>query len=373
MATSASVLPGQQESASALSGVARALVLAGKLTQETAEAINQQARAQRKGFIAQLTALGAVSASDLAHMLSQTFATPLIDISAIDPLRLPQDLIDPKICLEYQVLPLSKRNGRLLVATADPSNRDTAEQIKFRTLMGVEWVIAEYDKLAGLIDAQLKTHQSAASNATSTDYGDLDAALAASVSDAREESASSLDSGKVGVDDAPVVRFFHKMLVDAIGMRASDLHFEPYEFNYRVRYRIDGELREIAAPPPAIKEALASRIKVLARLDIAEKRVPQDGRMKLRIGPEKVIDFRVSTLPTLFGEKIVIRILDSSNVRMGIDVLGYEPEQKQHLLDAIARPYGMILATGPTGSGKTVSLYACLNLVNKQGVNISTA
>ena len=181
------------------------------------------------------------------------------------------------------------------------------------------------------------------------------------------------DAGNVDTDDAPVVRFFHKMLVDAINMRASDLHFEPYEFTYRVRFRIDGELREIASAPPAIKDRLASRIKVLSKLDISEKRIPQDGRMKLRLGPEKVIDFRVSTLPTLFGEKVVIRILDPSSARMGIDALGYDAIEKERLLKAIYRPYGMILVTGPTGSGKTVSLYSCLNLLNQPGVNIATA
>jgi type IV pilus assembly protein PilB len=175
------------------------------------------------------------------------------------------------------------------------------------------------------------------------------------------------------VEDAPVVRFLHKMLMDAFSMRASDLHFEPYEHTYRVRFRIDGQLREIASPPTAIKEKLASRIKVISRMDISEKRVPQDGRMKLKVGPDKVIDFRVSTLPTLFGEKIVIRILDPSSAKLGIDALGYDPDEKERLLKAIARPYGMILVTGPTGSGKTVSLYTCLNLLNQPGVNIATA
>ncbi|MDR0457917.1 MAG: type IV-A pilus assembly ATPase PilB [Burkholderiaceae bacterium] len=377
MATTASttILSTQPENTLVLPGVARALVFAGKIAQETAEAINQQAQARRRDFIAELLEAGAISASDLAHSLSQAFSSPLIDILAIDPIRLPQDLIDPKICLDYRVLPLSKRNGRLLVATADPANHEAAEQIQFSTQLGVEWIVAEYDKLVQLIDAQVKAHQTSITNFPSSDYGDLDAALAASVTDAgeEEESGNNLNNSQVNADDAPVVRFFHKMLVDAIKMGASDLHFEPYEFTYRVRYRIDGELREIAAPPPAIKESLASRIKVLSRLDIAEKRVPQDGRMKLRVGPDKVIDFRVSTLPTLFGEKIVIRILDSSSTRMGIDALGYEPEEKQRLLDAIGRPYGMILATGPTGSGKTVSLYSCLNLLNKPGVNICTA
>ena len=175
------------------------------------------------------------------------------------------------------------------------------------------------------------------------------------------------------VDDAPVVKFLHKMLLDAFNMRASDLHFEPYEHTYRVRFRVDGELREIASPPIAIKDKLASRIKVISRMDISEKRIPQDGKMKLKIGPDRVIDFRVSTLPTLFGEKIVIRILDPSSAKVGIDALGYEPEEKERLMDAISRPYGMVLVTGPTGSGKTVSLYTCLNILNKPGINISTA
>ena len=374
MAVPAPILPAQQESptasASTLSGVARALVLAGKLTHEAAEAINQQARAQRRSFIAQLTESGAVSASDLAHMLSQAFAAPLIDVAAIDPRHLRGDLIPPKLCVDYRVLPLSKRNGRLLVATADPSNRETADRIKFATQLSVEWVVAEYDKLVKLIDTQASTaRQSFEADFSGDDYADLEAEFE---TDAADGEGPGSQFGE-GVGDAPVVKFLHKMLVDAINMKASDLHFEPYESNYRVRYRIDGELRTITAPPLAIKETLASRIKVLARLDISERRVPQDGRMKLRLGPNRAIDFRVSTLPTLFGEKIVIRVLDSSGINMDIESLGYEVGEKQHLLDAIARPYGMILVTGPTGSGKTVSLYSCLNLLNKPGVNISTA
>jgi type IV pilus assembly protein PilB len=376
----------QPENTSTLSGVARALVLAGKLTEETADAIHQQARAQRKNFIAQLTESGTVSASDLAHILSQAFAAPLIDLAVVDPMRLRQDLLEPKLCKDCQVLPLSRRNGRLLIATADPSNEEAIEQIRFQTQASVDWIVAEYDKLTQLIAAQVSAYLAPSPSASATatsgnpsgpveapDFGDLDAALAASVTEVAEDDGDSLDSTKFNAGDVPVVRFLNKMLLDAINMKASDLHFEPYEFSYRVRYRVDGELREIASPPPAIKEALASRIKVLARLDIAEKRVPQDGRMKLRVGADRVIDFRVSTLPTLFGEKIVIRILDPSSARMGVEALGYEPEEKQRLLDAIGRPYGMILVTGPTGSGKTVSLYACLNLLNKPGVNISTA
>ena len=355
-----------------LPGVARALMLAGKLTQKSAEEVTQRAQALRKSFIAEVTGSGAVSASELAHILSQMFTAPLIDLAAVDPMRLRQDLIDPKLCIEYQVLALGKRNGRLLVATADPSNQEAAEKIKFTTQSGVEWIVAEYDKLAQLIAAQTKAYQASSAGFSGTDYGDLEAALSAGATADAASGGDESGEGENG-EDASVVKFFHRMLVDAVNMQASDLHFEPYEFSYRVRYRIDGELREIASPPPAIKEKLASRIKVLSRLDIAEKRVPQDGRMKLRLGPEKVVDFRVSTLPTLFGEKIVIRILDPSSARMGIDALGYDEVEKQRLLDAIKRPYGMILVTGPTGSGKTVSLYSCLNLLNKPGVNISTA
>ena len=231
--------------------------------------------------------------------------------------------------------------------------------------MGVDWVIAEYDKLSKLVDANATTATEAMEDIIGGDF-EFDEAAAEAVIDNGQANTSE-------VEDAPVVRFLHKMLMDAFSMRASDLHFEPYEHTYRVRFRIDGELREIASPPIAIKEKLASRIKVISRMDISEKRIPQDGRMKLKVGPDRVIDFRVSTLPTLFGEKIVIRILDPSSAKLGIDALGYEPEEKERLIKAIGRPYGMILVTGPTGSGKTVSLYTCLNLLNQPGVNIATA
>jgi len=349
----------------ALPGLGRALISAGKLTQKTAEDIVRKAQASRNSFIAEVTGAGIVSASDLAHTVSSIFGAPLLDLNAIDPLRLPRDLLDAKICQAYRVLVLSKRSNRLIVATADPTDQEAAEKIKFTTQMGVDWVIAEYDKLVRLIDANTKTASEA-----------LDAYAGAGEFEFEEASSETeADPGDAAndVEDAPIVKFLHKMLLDAFNMRASDLHFEPYEHHYRVRFRVDGELREIASPPIAIKEKLASRIKVISRLDISEKRVPQDGRMKLKVGPDRVIDFRVSTLPTLFGEKIVIRILDPSSAKMGIEALGYEPEEKERLLKAIERPYGMILVTGPTGSGKTVSLYTCLNLLNKPGVNIATA
>lgn len=341
--------------------------MAGKLSQHSAEEIYRKARAGKKNFVAELTESGAVSAADLAHTMSLAFAAPLIDIDAIDPNRLPEGLLDAKLSQAYRLLALGKRNNRLIIATADPSHLEAAEKVKFSTQMGVEWVIAEFDKLSRLIETLTKSTTQAMEGIVGADFEFDEASLESAVPEHEEESAQT------DVEDAPVVRFLHKMLIDAFNMRASDLHFEPYEHNYRVRFRVDGELREIASPPIAIKEKLASRIKVISRLDISEKRIPQDGRMKLKIGPDRVIDFRVSTLPTLFGEKIVIRILDSSSAKMGVEALGYEPDEKKRLLDAIKKPYGMILVTGPTGSGKTVSLYTCLNLLNKPGVNIATA
>ena len=352
----------------ALPGLARALMSAGKLTQKAAEDVLKKSQAGKTSFIAELTGSGVVSPADLAHTVSAVFGAPLLDLEAIDPLRLPKDLLDAKICQAYKVVVLSKRNNRLIVATADPTDQEAAEKIKFTTQMGVDWIISEYDKLNRLVESVTKSASDA-----------LDAAAAGGGGDFEfddipvDEAVEPADAGAGDVEDAPIVKFLHKMLLDAFNMRASDLHFEPYEHYYRVRFRIDGELREITTPPIAIKDKLASRIKVISRLDISEKRVPQDGRMKLKVGPDRVIDFRVSTLPTLFGEKIVIRILDPSSAKLGIDALGYEPEEKERLLHAIGRPYGMILVTGPTGSGKTVSLYTCLNLLNKPGVNIATA
>ncbi|MGB3067840.1 MAG: type IV-A pilus assembly ATPase PilB [Ottowia sp.] len=351
----------------ALPGLGRALVMAGKLSQQAAEDIYRKARAHSKNFVAELTESGAVSAADLAHTMSTAFAAPLVDIDAIDPARLPENLLDTKLSQAYRLLALGKRNNRLIIATADPSNLEAAEKVKFSTQMGVEWVIAEFDKLSLLIETLNKSTSQAMEGIVGADFEFDESSLESSTPEEKEEAPQN------DVEDAPVVRFLHKMLIDAFNMRASDLHFEPYEHHYRVRFRVDGELREIASPPIAIKEKLASRIKVISRLDISEKRVPQDGRMKLKVGPDRVIDFRVSTLPTLFGEKIVIRILDSSSAKLGIEALGYEPEEKDRLLKAIKQPYGMILVTGPTGSGKTVSLYTCLNLLNKPGVNIATA
>lgn len=350
----------------ALVGLARALVNAGRLTEAVAQEVARKALTHKVSFVAQLVASNTVSAAELAHHIAHIFSTPLLDLDALDATHLPHNLLDAKLCASYKVLPLFKRGNRLIVATADPSDKEASEKIKFATQMGVDWIIVEYDKLCRLVDATTKS----VSEALETFNTDSDFQFD-DIKDSSE--AEEKDTGAAEVEDAPVVKFLHKMLIDAFNMRASDLHFEPYEHSYRVRFRIDGELREIASPPIAIKEKLASRIKVISRLDISEKRVPQDGRMKLKVGPDRVIDFRVSTLPTLFGEKIVVRILDPNSAKMGIDALGYEAEEKKRLLDAIQRPYGMILVTGPTGSGKTVSLYSCLNMLNKPGVNISTA
>ncbi len=349
----------------ALPGLGRALISAGKLGQKSAEDIFRKASVNRTSFIAELTGSGYVSASDLAHTLSYAYAAPLVDLDAIDVQRLPKGLLDTKICSAYRVVVLSRRNNRLIVATADPSDQEAAEKIKFSTQMGVDWIIAEYDKLLKVVEIHTASAAETIEDIIGGEF-EFDEGTADHASDGAQSSVAE-------VEDAPVVKFLHKMLVDAFTMRASDLHFEPYESTYRVRFRIDGELREIATPPVAIKDKLASRIKVISRMDISEKRVPQDGKMKLKIGPNRVIDFRVSTLPTLFGEKIVIRILDPGAAKLGIDALGYEADEKARMLAAIARPYGMILVTGPTGSGKTVSLYTCLNLLNKPGVNIATA
>ena len=348
---------------SALSGVARVLVHAGKLNAKTAEDLVRSAKDKRASFIASVIGAGAVSPADLAHTLATALALPLLDLSAIDAQRLPRGVIDGKLAAQYQVLVLGRRGNRLFIGGADPTDQEAVERIKFATQLSPEWVIVEHDKLTKLLE---ETGTSAGDALEALTSGDFEF-------DVTDDVTSSTEATEVAseVEDAPVVRFLQKMLIDAINARASDLHFEPYEYHYRVRFRVDGELREITQPPIAIKDKLASRIKVISRLDIAEKRVPQDGRMKLKFG-SKAIDFRISTLPTLFGEKIVIRILDPSSAKLGIEALGYEKIEKDRLMQAIVRPYGMILVTGPTGSGKTVSLYTCLNILNQPGVNIST-
>jgi type IV pilus assembly protein PilB len=328
-----------------LSGVARILVRAGRIEAKTAEDLTKAAQEKRISFVAQLIESNTMRPLALAHALSNALAVPLLDLDAVDPKQLPQGIVDAKLVSQYRIFPLGKRGGRLFIACADPTDQEAVERIKFATQLAPEWIVVEYDKLMRLVSDQQTTTKDALDNIASSDFEfeitDEEQAPAGSEK-ANPEATSE-------VEDAPVVKFLHKMLIDAINLRASDLHFEPYEFHYRVRFRVDGELREITQPPIAIKEKLASRIKVISRLDISEKRVPQDGRMK-----------------------IVIRILDPSSARLGIEALGYEPPEKERLLNCISRPYGMILVTGPTGSGKTVSLYTCLNMLNQPGVNIST-
>ena len=348
---------------SALSGVARVLVHAGKLNAKLAEDLVRSSKDKRSSFVASVISSGAVSPADLAHTLSSALALPLLDLGAVDALRLPRNVIDSKLAAQYQIVVLGKRGSRLFIGGADPTDQEAAERIKFATQLTPEWVIVEHDKLAKLLET---ASTSATETLESLSSGDFEFDVTDDVTTPQESNDANSE-----VEDAPVVRFLQKMLIDAINARASDLHFEPYEYHYRVRFRVDGELREITQPPIAIKDKLSSRIKVISRLDIAERRVPQDGRMKLKFG-SKSIDFRVSTLPTMFGEKIVIRILDPSSAKVGIEALGYEKIEKDRLLRIIQRPYGMVLVTGPTGSGKTVSLYTCLNILNQPGVNIST-
>ena len=349
---------------SSLSGVARVLVNAGKLNAKSAEDLVKSSREKKTRFVTSLIANGLVSSSDLAHTLSSALALPLLDLNAVDVQRLPRDIIDTKLAIQYHIVVLGKRGNRLFIGGSDPTDQEAVERIKFATQLAPEWVIVEQDKLNKMLEAAGASANEAIDAMGAS--GDFDFEVTEEQNAAQDIAGAATD-----VEDAPVVRFLQKMLSDAINARASDLHFEPYEYHYRVRFRIDGELREITQPPIAIKDKLASRIKVISRLDISEKRVPQDGRMKLKFG-SKAIDFRVSTLPTLFGEKIVIRILDPSSAKVGIDALGYEKIEKDRLLECIKRPYGMILVTGPTGSGKTVSLYTCLNILNQPGVNIAT-
>ena len=324
-----------------------------------------QAHSSKTSLIEQIIASQKAGALDIARFVADTFGYPLLDLAAFDEAHIPSDAIDRKLIATHKVIPLNKRGNRLSVAIADPTNLRALDEIRFQTGLAVDPIVVEQSKLAPLVAKYSESASDALKSFTSEDIN-LDFL--------DEEAAGKADEvAGQEIDDAPVVKFIQKMLLDAINDGASDIHFEPYEKFYRIRFRVDGILREVATPPLAIKEKIASRIKVISRLNIAEKRVPQDGRMRLVLSKNRAIDFRVSTLPTLQGEKIVMRILDPSSATLGIEALGYEPEQKSVLMEAISRPYGMILVTGPTGSGKTVSLYTCLNILNKDGINISTA
>lgn len=348
-----------------LSGLARALVQAGQLKEAEAEQLISQASSAKIPLIEQIIASQKASALDIARFVADTFGYPLLDLNAFDEAHIPATAIDRKLMATHKVIPLNKRGNRLSVAISDPTNLRALDEIRFQTGLAVDPIVVEHPKLIPLVSKFSESAEDSLKNLGGDDINldFLDEEATTKVDDAAGQE----------IDDAPVVKFIQKMLLDAINDGASDIHFEPYEKYYRIRFRVDGILREVATPPLAIKEKIASRIKVISRLNIAEKRVPQDGRMKLVLSKTRAIDFRVSTLPTLQGEKIVLRILDPTSATLGIEALGYEPEQKAALLDAVNRPYGMVLVTGPTGSGKTVSLYTCLNILNKDGVNISTA
>ncbi len=363
MATSA-------ESAVTLSGLAKRLVTEGLIEQAVAVDAHQKAHKQKIPFITYLVENALVDANKAATLASLEFGVPLFDIDAINLSMAPIKLVEEKLVHKHRVLPLYKRGSRLYVAVSDPTNLRALDEIKFHTNLGIEPILVSDDALSRKIDEGLSQADSFMDELATEDG--LDDVDFADVEDFADDDMGSGDEGNA-IDDTPVVRFINKVLLDAIKRGASDVHFEPYEHKYRVRFRMDGVLKQMANPPSKMSPRLAARLKVMSHLDIAEKRVPQDGRIKLNLSKTKAIDFRVSTCPTLFGEKIVLRILDASAAKMGIDKLGYEESQKKLFLDAIMKPYGMVLVTGPTGSGKTVSLYTALNILNTEERNISTA
>jgi type IV pilus assembly protein PilB len=347
-----------------ISGLARALAQSSLLTEADAEQLQSQANTSGISFVEQVLLSRKLTAMQVATFASQTFGVPLLDLNAFDTDQISRDLIDARLTKSRRILPLYRRGNRLFVATSDPANLQALEEARFKHNLVVDPIVVEDDKLGAAITKVVEANDATLSNLITEDELQLDLS---------QEGAQDDEGLSPEVDDAPVVRYLQKVMLDAINMGVSDIHFEPYEKFYRIRYRLDGTLLEVAQPPLLIKEKLASRIKVISRLDIAERRVPQDGRLKLAISKTRSIDFRVSTLPTLFGEKIVMRILDSAHAIVEMDALGYSAEQKEQLLKAIKKPYGMILVTGPTGSGKTVSLYTCLNILNQPGINIATA
>src|SRR5437867_3679668 len=346
-----------------ISGLARAMVQHGLLSEHDADALHGQAQTANIGFVEQILLTKKMTSVQLAIFASRAFGAPLLDLNGFDLEQINKEFIDPKMAAMRRVLPLHKRGNRLFVAVSDPANLQALDEVRFKTNLIVDPVVVEDDKLGQAIAKIIESMDQSLKDLVSAD--DLEVELQTGSLPSEEENPD--------VEDAPVVRYLQKVLLDAIAAGVSDIHFEPYEKFFRIRYRLDGLLKEVAQPPLVIKDKVASRIKVISRLDIAEKRVPQDGRMKLVLSKNRSIDFRVSTLPTLYGEKIVMRILDSAGVRLGVEALGYEPDQQQLLLHAINRPYGMILVTGPTGSGKTISLYTCLNILNQPAINISTA
>ncbi|NOT16432.1 MAG: type IV-A pilus assembly ATPase PilB [Methylotenera sp.] len=348
-----------------LTGLARTLVLEGLLSEDEANAVLSQSSMNKVAFIEQLIQSKKVSAGTIAQITAEKFGLPYFNLDAFNTDYLPSKKIDSKLMLSHRVLALQVRSNTLYVAISDPTNIGALDSVQFQMGMTLSPIVVEDDKLMRRIKQLVDASDTSMKSLDVGDDFDLEAFPEGEEPEQEEQTSE--------IDDSPVVKFLNKMLFDAINMGASDLHFEPYEKFYRVRFRVDGMLREITQPPLAIKEKLASRIKIISSLDISEKRIPQDGRMRLIMSKTRAIDFRVSTLPLVNGEKIVMRILDPSSATLGIEALGYEPIQKERLLHAVSRPYGLVLVTGPTGSGKTVSLYTCLNILNDPGVNISTA
>ncbi|WP_434766758.1 type IV-A pilus assembly ATPase PilB [Pseudomonas triticicola] len=349
----------------ALSGLAKQLVQAELLTETSARQSWAQAQRNRVSLVNYLVHNKLVNSRQIAEIASEHFGMALLDLNCLDKETQPKGLVSEKLVRQHCALPLWRRGNKLFVGLSDPSNQQAISDIQFSTGLSTEAILVEDDKLSDAIDKFFDSHASGLEEMADVDLDGLDVE---SVDDSKQDVIGGLDA-----DDAPVVRFVHKMLLDAIKSGSSDLHFEPYEKNYRVRMRTDGMLREVAKPPIQLAGRIAARLKVMASLDISERRKPQDGRIKMRLSKSKSIDFRVNTLPTLWGEKVVIRILDPSSAQMGIDALGYEAEQKALYLAALKQPQGMILVTGPTGSGKTVSLYTGLNILNTVDINISTA
>ena len=350
-----------------LSGLARRLVEDDLLEDTAAKEASEEATKARVPFVTHLVQNDLVSARDIANSASQEFGTPLIDISAFDIEAVPKNLVDDKLIRANHAMPIFHRGNRLFVAVSDPTNRKGLDDIRFHTGITTEEVLVEENKLSAFIEAYLESQEGGGLG----DLGDEEVDLDLESVD-EQGGGDEVDEGSAA-DDTPVVRFINKMLMDAIKKGSSDLHFEPFEKAYRVRFRTDGVLHEVARPPVNLAPRISSRLKVMSQMDISERRVPQDGRIKLKISKSKSIDFRVNTLPVLFGEKVVLRILDPSSAKMGIDALGYEDDQKALYMDALMKPQGMFLVTGPTGSGKTVSLYTGINILNTPELNISTA
>lgn len=349
-----------------LSGLARKLVQDGVLAEDIAVQAQNEAKDKKKAFVSYLVDNKIADAKQIAQSASEEFGVPLVDIDVINIEPDVAKLVKENLIRQHKTMPLFKRGNRLFVAVSDPTNLQALDEIKFHVGMTTEAVLACDDRLTAFIEKNLSENDTSLSDLGDSDLDDVEFT--------DEESAASNDTADESeVDDTPVVRFVNKVLLDAINKGASDIHFEPYEKSYRVRFRIDGILAEVATPPLGMSMRLSARIKVMSRMDISERRIPQDGRIKLNLSKTRAIDFRVNTCPTLFGEKIVLRILDPSSAKMGIDALGFEPEQKKILLENLHKPYGMFLVTGPTGSGKTVTLYTGVNILNQPEINISTA